>query len=169
MKRVSSSFTVRVLGMALGVVLVGNSVSTAFFGLPIPIPLPIPDVTVPGVIGWNHDVPMYLPKIGKYGKPEYKYPKKSNKHKIFVNCILHKVVASGSGYTNNYKKYYPKDVKIEDHYVVNSLCYKSIKGYVKNVCGSYPTITSSCYEVEKPDSYYSSKAYASIKCTATTH
>lgn len=168
MKRISSSYSVRVLGMALGVVLVASSTSRAFFGLPIPIPLP--DFSFPGLLGSSSSVRMILPEVKNNGDLKQVNKIKSDTQKIFYNCILHTAVASGSGFTNN-KPNGNNNVAVSEsnHQTVDSASKKSIKKYIKQVCGSKPKITSSQYNVGEdatPGNDNDRQAFASVKCTA---
>lgn len=169
MKRVSSSWSVRVLGMALGVTLIATSTSNAFW-FRLPIFLPLPDFAVPGFIGNTNSHPLQLPNIGNTGQVFIANPNPTDFHKIFINAVLNDVVANGSGFTNNRTRPVHQAVSYTDNGQVNTLCERAINPYANAVIGRDVNIIQSQLNVAEeatPAVLNDRQAFASISCSGT--
>lgn len=173
MKRVSSSWSVRVLGMALGVTLIATSTSNAFW-FRLPIFLPLPDFAVPGFIGNTNSHPLLLPNIGAQGQVNQNNPNPTNFHKIFINALLNDVVANGSGFTNNRTRNPHEAVSHTNNQTVNTFCNQAINPYSNAVIGRNVNITHSQLDVEEdatPQNTQAARtdeqAFATISCSGT--
>lgn len=156
MKSLVSSSKVRVFGFTLAFLLAGASVSNAFFfrwprlfGITFHDPLPLLDVYYDGGVG------------------EAQEPNQTKFHKIYVNCLIHKAVASGSGYTNNMTPNLPS-VFINNN-DVNGALNEAISPFTCEVCDKDAWTIFSVYKVAPdatPEDNYDQQAFASIYCIA---